>query len=163
MNDTQVILMALQKERDELHNKIMQVDRIMSRIEGIGYTDNEGKQPVKEIAANTSNEDKQLPDVFTNATDIKVQVLMIFDIVKKAAKLKDLQAEFFRLTGKTYNIREAIRTLNRARIVRMIKLKDSQRGVYWIKDEWIENGHLKDEFKPEGFDLFYKAGNLIYE
>lgn len=46
MNDTQVILMALQKERDELHEKIMQVDRIMSRIEGIGYTHDDIKQPV---------------------------------------------------------------------------------------------------------------------
>ena len=41
MNDKEVILAALQRERDELHDKIMQVDRIIKRVKSVDYTSDE--------------------------------------------------------------------------------------------------------------------------
>jgi len=45
----------------------------------------------------------------------------------------------------------------------MIKEKSANRGILWVKKEWVENGQLLDEYKPEGFDLLYKGENLRYE
>lgn len=58
--DTEVILIALQKERDELHERIMQVDRIINRVKSIDYSeaiepiqgDNAPAQTRKEIDVN---------------------------------------------------------------------------------------------------------------
>lgn len=38
VTDSEIILSALQRERGELHNRIMQVDRIISRIRSIDYS-----------------------------------------------------------------------------------------------------------------------------
>jgi len=44
-----------------------------------------------------------------------------------------------------------------------MKEKDATRGIYWVKTEWLEDNRLKEEFKPVGFDMLYKADNLEYE
>jgi hypothetical protein len=36
--DKEVILSALQRERDELHDKIMQVDRIIKKVKNVDYS-----------------------------------------------------------------------------------------------------------------------------
>ena len=159
-NDKQVILNALQRDRDELHDKIMQLDRIIKKVKGLDYS-NELDNDVKQLAVQPA----QLApiDKFNVQADIKVQVLTVFEIIGHAAKLKDLQYEYHKLSGNAFNIREVVRGLNRQRILLMIREKDSIRGVLWVKKEWVRNDVLLDEYKPEGFDMFYQAGNLIYE
>lgn len=107
-SDTDIMLYALQKERDELHSRIMQIDRIMSRLKAIEYS------PAIVDNTQTSNEVASIEmnsrDNFPKTADIKLQVLRVFEILGKA----------------------------------------SQRV-------------LLDEYKPEGFDLFYQPSNVIYE
>lgn len=164
MNDKQIILAALQRERDELHEKIMQVDRIIKKVKGLDYSNDEINDSVKqlEVKSNSQQQIEHTPK-FSKTSDIKVQVLTVFEIIGKAAKLKDLQYEYHKLSGNAFNIREVVRGLNRQRILLMIREKDAHRGVLWVKKEWVKNSVLLDEFKPEGFDLFYQPSNVIYE
>jgi len=164
MNDREVILAALQRERDELHDKIMQVDRIIKKVKSVDYSednllDNPMQLEIKEAASPVLAPVK----TFSKSADIKVQILTVFEMIGKAAALKDIQHQYFQLTDKAYNIREVVRGLNRQGIVLMIRVKDSQRGVLWVKKDWVRNGCLLDQYKPEGFDLFYQATELLFE
>lgn len=160
--DTEVILQALRKERNELHEKILQVDRIISRVRSIDYNPdipmgetNQLKQPDAPIT-----QDKAI--AFPTTADIKIQALRIFDIVGKAASLSELQSEYTNITGSNYKIREAIRSLHVAGIVKMLKFKNASRGFMWVKTEWLVNSSLMDKYKPLGFDLLYKPENLQF-
>ncbi|MEP7374781.1 MAG: hypothetical protein ABI675_15400 [Chitinophagaceae bacterium] len=165
LNDKQIILSALQRERDELHEKIMQVDRIIKKVKGLDYSSDIDSNDVNPLALSpVINQQPIAPiDKFNVQADIKVQVLTVFEILGHAAKMKDIQYEYHKLSGNAFNIREVVRGLNRQRILLMIREKDSIRGVLWVKKEWVRNGVLLDEYKPEGFDMFYQASNLIYE
>lgn len=162
--DKEIILNALQRERDELHDKIMQVDRIIKRVKGIDYSNDIVNNNVMQLdVMPVTNQLADPINKFNKTSDIKVQVLTVFEIVGKASKLKDLQFEYHKLSGNVFNIREIVRGLNRQRIILMIRERNTHRGVLWVKTEWVRNGVLLDEYKPEGFDLFYQAANLIYE
>lgn len=154
-NDTDIIIIALKKERDVLHQKIMQLDRIMKQVK-------EGKY----LTPPTIEQSKDVKPVrveFPQKADLKVQILMVFDILKKAVKLNDVQDEYDKLNGHHYPVRDTMRSLQNSKLIVMIKEKGASRGFLWAKSEWIENGHLADQYKPEGFDLLYKPDNLIYE
>jgi hypothetical protein len=162
--DKEIIITALQRERDELHEKIMQVDRIIKRIKSIDYSNDVNNDSVKQLEVKATNNKAIAPaNKFPKTSDIKVQILTVFEILGKAAKLREIQAEYHKLSGNAFNVREVVRGLHRQRILLMIREKDAHRSVFWVKKEWINNGVLLDEFKPEGFDLFYQASNLIYE
>ena len=162
--DTEVMLNALRKEREELHQRLLQLDRIIKRVR-LGKLDNDEQAESLVTTVNAPQQQtvaNSLTDFPKNA-DIKIQILRVFDIHRKAAKLKELQNIFNKLNDSHYNIREPLRSLQRSRIVRMIREKDSTRGFFWVKSEWVENDLLLDEYKPEGFDMLYKAENLEYE
>jgi hypothetical protein len=161
--DKEVILNTLQRERDELHEKIMQVDRIIKKIKALNYDATDSMDEPLRIDVKPADKRIIPLNTFNKTTDIKIQVLSILDSIGKAAKLKDLQIEYHRISGKAFNIREAVRSLNRQRIILMMRQSDAIRGVLWVRKEWLLNGVLMDEFKPEGFDLFYQPSNLIYE
>lgn len=159
--DTEIILVSLQKERDELHSRILQVDRIISRIKGIEYSEGGGNYP-EQIAVQAKPE--ETPAItFPTSSDIKIQVLRLFDILGQAASLQQLQEEFTKITGNSYKIREAARALHNVGILKMIKYKNASRGFLWVKTEWIKDGALLDKYKPLGFDLLHKPENLIFQ
>ena len=159
MNDTDIILSALRKERETAHQKVMQLDRIIKKIKEGKYEEN-----VLEIQAieNTNKQPIVLNQAFKTA-DTKVQLLKIFDSIGKVVKLQTIQDEYIRLTESNYNIRDIVRSLQRHQKIKMLKEKGASRGFLWLKSEWIENGLLLDQYKPEGFDLLYKAEDLIFE
>jgi hypothetical protein len=155
-------LQALQRERDELHDRIMQVDRIMKRLKGIDTIDS-SNGITEQLQVVPILKDKPQPISPTKSNNIKIVILSVFDILKTASKLKDIQLEYEKISGNKYDIRETVRTLYRANRLRMIKEKGVNKTCYWVKSEWIDNGQLLDEFKPEGFDLLYLPGDLIYQ
>lgn len=162
--DTDIILHALQRERDELHERIMQVDRIISRVRKIDYNHEAQIIPANEparVEAGRDEPDKTLS--FPKSADIKIQVLRIFDIVGMAAPLSDIQTEFTNITGNTYKIREAVRSLHSVGVVKMLKFKTASRGFMWVKTDWIENNTLMDKYKPIGFDMLYKPETLMFQ
>ncbi len=160
MNDIEVILKALQRERDDLHQQLMQVDRIIKRVKCGTYVDDKEQKPVPQIQAENT---PVRPKTISPALDLKIQVLRVLDVLGVACTLKQIQAEFTALTGNKANVRESIRSLQNSTIVRLIKDKSASRGFLWAKSQWIENNQLLDKHKPEGFDLLYKPDNLIYE
>jgi uncharacterized protein YoxC len=163
-NDTEVILNALQKERDDLHEKIMQVDRIIKRVKSLEYSTNIVNQPTAQISTEQSKPAIEQPiNLFPKSADIKVQILRIFDIRQKASKMHEIQTDYSNLSNTKFNIREHLRTMFGSGLLRIIKEKDKARGFFYAKPEWIVNDVLADDYKPEGWDLIYKQENLIYE
>jgi len=157
-NDLEVILSALGKERQQLHEKLMQMDRIIKKIRTGSSYSNDKVIEVKDSEQKTI----AAPNPFPKDVDIKVQILQVMDIVKKAVKLKDIQSHYFRLSGNSYNIREAVRSLNRTGLLKMLRVRTSDRGVLWVKTEWIENHELMNEYKPLGYDVIYKPENMEF-
>lgn len=155
--------MALQRERADLHERILQVDRIISRVRSIDYNAEIQEQQNTPL----HNEVKQTVIDKTNITfpksaDIKIQVLRVFDIVGQASELSKLQQEYISISGSNYKIREAVRSLHASGIVKMLKYKNASRGFMWVKSEWIKDNALLDKYKPLGFDLLYTKENLMF-
>ena len=158
MKDDEVMLIALGKERDELHDKLMQVDRIIKKIKTGEYLGYNGV--TLQIAAKEPVISQRI--AFPKTTDTKVIVLKAMDNLAQVASLRQIQDEYIKLSGNQQNIRETMRSLNKAKLVLMMKCKDADRGMFWVKREWLNNGIVLDEYKPEGFDLLYKAEDLIF-
>jgi hypothetical protein len=163
-SDAEVMIRALRKERNELHERIMQLDRIIKKVKAVDYIgfitpkdrEDEGNIITPVALTFPTNE-------FPKHADIKIQVIKTFDAISKAARLGEIQKKYFELSGSNYDIRETVRALHRAKLVRMIRVKEATRGMFWVKVDWLENGQIQDEYKPIGFDLIYKPENLIYE
>ena len=160
MNDLQVILKALQREREDLHKQLMQVDRIINRVKSGTYSEEPQVQQPKQLEPKAPI--KQDNTIRSNS-DVKICILRALDVISIAATLKQLQTEFEAMTGNKQQIRDSVRTLQKQGLLRLMKDKVATRGFLWIKPEWLENGQLLDKHKPEGFDLLYKPENLIYE
>ena len=159
MRDDEVMLIALSKERERLHDELMQVDRIMRKIkDGIYLAD----QQITAVIVR--DEPKQLEDgnTFPTNANIKIQLLKVFDLLCCAVKLKEVQDEYTRQTGKAFNVREGVRSLHAAKLLYSVKEKDANRSIFWVKRDWVEDGVLLSKHKPEGFDMLYKDDNLEY-
>jgi hypothetical protein len=159
MNDDEVMLMALSKEREQLHGQLMQVDRIIKKIksgEYMGYSN----AVTLQIAAKEPTVSQRI--AFPKTTDTKVLVLRAFDNLCQVASLRQVQEEYNKISGNTQNIRETMRSLNKAKLVLMMKAKNADRGMFWVKKEWLNNGAVLDEYKPEGFDILYKSDDLLF-
>lgn len=163
-NDTEIILIALQKERDELHERILQVDRIINRVKSIEYKHDipqpDNSTPIMPVNPHPAIDQTS---TFPKSADIKIQVLRVIEIIGKAVPLAGIQSEYTAITGSHYKVRETVRSLHCAGILKMIKFKMASRGFMWVKTEWIVNGELLDKFKPLGFDLLYPKEKLIYQ
>lgn len=162
-NDLDVILMALQKQRDKQHKKLMQLDRIIKKVREGEYEGNRGQdvqqltvQSVPQLAASDA---LYIP----KGLGLKVQVLRVFDIIGRVSSLKEINTEYTKLTGNKYNLRETVRSLHHSNRLKLIREKGKDRGHYWTKTEWIDNGQLLDKYKFLGFDLIYMTDNLIFE
>ena len=156
-----MILEALSKERAEVYAKLKQIDRVIKQVrEGnLSAIDNSPKSINGELFE-TSVQKTSVNNGYIS--DIKLTILSVFDRIGKVSKLRHLQDEYAKVAGNNLNIREAIRTLNRSKKVRLMKEKGAERGIYWVKADWIEDGRLKDEYKPDGFDLLYDESLLEY-
>jgi len=107
MKDDEVMLIALRKEREQFHQKILQLDRIIKKVKTGEYFI-KPQLTIQDVKVKTDE-----PVTFPKNVDIKVQVLKIFDMIRKAAKLKDLQTEYNRLNGHIHPLRDTIRGLHK--------------------------------------------------
>ena len=158
MKDDEVMLLALRKEREQLHQKIMQLDRIIKKVKTGEYLVKPSLS-IADIKQATTNE----PVTFPKNADIKIQVLKVFDLIREASKFKDIQTEYNKLNGNSYPLRDTLRGLHKLGLLMMIKERAANRAILWVKKEWVENGQLMDEYKPEGFDLLHRSENLLYQ
>lgn len=154
--DIQIVLDSLSKDKRELLDKVNDIDKLIKKIKygnlNLGLI--KGTRIENSI---TDIEVIEQPKAFPMKADLKVQVIKIFDIIGEACKLSDVMDKYKEITGIHHNFRETLRNLNKHDILKLIQPKGTQRGLYWIKTEWLdENGtRLKDKHKFEGFDLLY--------
>lgn len=153
--DTQLILNSLNKDRKELADKLGAIDKLIKKIK-YGSVNLGSNRTIKAATDNDSVEVSEHLSPFPLKAELKVQVIKIMDILGEACKLKAIQDKYKELTGVHVNLREVVRNLNRHEILKLIIPKNSIRGLYWIKTEWMDdNGRLKDTHKFEGFDLLF--------
>jgi len=95
---------------------------------------------------------------------LRVQLISVFDLIGKASRLKDVQDKYKEVTGLRPNLRETLRTLSKHKILRILKPKGTERGLYWVKEEWLEGDgcKLKEQYKFDGFNLLYNDEDLEY-
>lgn len=161
----QLILDALNKQRAEIYAHLKQMDKVIKQVKdgdfsGIGDAERLASAR-QDFAAHIATESNSInPKSYKG--DIKIGVLKAFDTIGKACKLRALQDVYANLTGHNVNIRESVRALNRSKKVWLMKEIGAERGIYWVRSEWVEDGKLLEEFKPDGFDLLYDDANLEY-
>lgn len=160
MNDIEVILKALTRERDELHTQLMQLDRIIKRVKTGTYSD-EVLEPVQAPKQLEVAPIKKTP--LPSIANTKIQVLKVFDVLGVACTLKQIQVEYTAMTGDKSNIRDIVRSLQKSTLVKLMKVKPAIRGIMWVKSEWVIDGQLEEKRKSEGFDVLYTTGSLIFE
>lgn len=157
MKDDEIMLIALSKERELLHEQLLHIDRVIKKIKTGEYF---GSGDVIRLDVTPKSIPQRI--AFPKHTDTKVIVLKAMDNLGQVASLRQIQEEYNKLSGNTMNIREAVRSLNNSKLVLLMKEKNGQRGSFWLKKEWLNNGILLDEHKPEGFDLLYKSDNIVF-
>jgi hypothetical protein len=161
MNDDEVMLTALSKEREQLHEQLMQVDRIIKKIkngEYLGYSN----AMVLQIQPKEQTVAQRI--AFPKRTDTKVLILKAFDNLGQLCSLKQITTQYTTISGiNNPSIRETVRTLNKAGLILLMKEKKADRGAFWAKREWIENGQLLEQYKPEGFDVLYPSDTIEFK
>lgn len=158
--EIELILKGLKRDRDELSAKLAEIDKVIKKVK----TGNLDFNKNGSTNGNGTEHIKQNTTVFPHNANLRVQILTVMDMLGKACKLKEINAEINNHNGSNINIRETVRTLNKSELLKMMREKNSERGIYWVKSEWLEdnNTRLKDEYKFDGFDMLYKAENLEY-
>ncbi|MDR3711455.1 MAG: hypothetical protein P4L51_01465 [Puia sp.] len=160
--DVQLILNSLNKERKELSDKLSEIDKLIKRIKygnvNLGLT--KGNIPEND---GEDNDSVSASRAFPLKADLKVQVIRVMDILGEASKLNAIQEKYKELTGIKHNLREVVRSLNKHDILKLLQPKGIERGLYWIKAEWLENGVLKDKHKFEGFDLLFTEDSIEFK
>ena len=153
--EIQLVLDSLTKDKRELLDKVNEIDKVIKRIKYGNLNFGLSKVlPVEQI--NADNNVNELPQAFPMKSNLKVQVIKIFDILRVACKLKDVQDKYKELTGVNHNLRETLRNLNKHEKLKLMQPKGAMRSLYWVKSEWLNaDGTLQEQYKFEGFDLLY--------
>jgi hypothetical protein len=162
--DVELILNSLNKDKKELLDKVGEIDKLIKKIKYGNL--NIGLNKVARIDNSiTDVEVIEQPQAFPLKADLKVQVIKIFDLLGEASKLKDVQDKYHQLTGIRHNLRETLRNLNKHDILKLLQPKGTQRGLYWVKTEWLEdnNTKLKEKHKFEGFDLLFSDDMIEFK
>jgi len=165
LSPQQIILDALMKQRAELTASLRQLDKVIKDVKGgnLASANIVSKPEPSEVDFPAPTvEPFGSPTRIAVKTDAKLMVLQILDNIGKACKMRHIQAEYDKLTGADLNVREPVRALQKAKKVKLMRVKNMERGIYWVKADWIEEGRLLDEYKPEGFDLLYNESDLEY-
>jgi hypothetical protein len=165
MNDTQdieLILKGLYRDRDELTTKLTSVEKLIKKIKSGEFFNNE--QHNLTPVANDGTLQPETTILFPYKAELKFQIISIIDMIGKPCKMAEIQAKLKELTGSNYSTRETVRTLNKHEIIKLMRMKGANRGLYWVKTDWLEdnNTRLMNKHKFYGFDTLFKADNIEY-
>lgn len=60
-----------------------------------------------------------------------------------------------KITGVHTNLRETVRDLHKHEILKLVRPKGTERRLYWVKTNWLEDNKTKliDSYKFAGFNL----------
>ncbi len=165
--DTQLILNGLYRDKAELSKKLSDIDKLIKKIKMGTFALDSSHENTPNIVAPTDNVDKspeQAKSEFPLRAELRVQVISVMDMIGVACRLKAIQDKYKELTGLTVNLRETTRTLSKHKILRLLKPKGTERGLYWVKEDWLEadGTRLKEQHKFEGFSLIYNDEDLEF-
>lgn len=166
--ETQLILNGLYRDRQELTKQLTDIERLIKKIKLGTFTldGNENNTSVTNEPVNNSDNNSEPKQIdFPLRGEMRVQVICVFDIIGKACRLKEVQDKYKELTGLSVNLRETLRTLSKHKILRILQPKGTARGLYWVKEEWLEGDgcKLKERYKFDGFNLLYNDEDLEYK
>jgi hypothetical protein len=157
--DVELIITSLTKEKRELLDKVSEIDKAIKRIKygNLNVRLSKGITNESNIAESETTQKQQ---AFPLKADLKVQVIKIFEILGGSC-----QTQRHSGTGINHNLRETLRNLNKHEILKLLQPKGTQRGLYWVKTEWLEeNGtRLKEQHKFEGFDLLFSDDMIEFK
>lgn len=161
-HEIELILKGLCRDRDELTAKLTDVERLIKKIKAGNISLNQ--QPTTAPIINELSQQPETTFLFPYKAEFKFQLISIIDMIGKPCKLREIQDKYKELTGSNYSSRETIRTLHKHEILKLMRMKGSNRGLYWVKTEWLEdnNTRLIDRHKFYGFDALFKADNIEY-
>lgn len=162
-NDVTLILNSLNKDKKELMDKVNEIDKLIKRIKygNMNFGGTKGAKPEKD---NDNIALSESPAAFPLKAELKVQVIKVMDILGVASKLNEVAAKYHEITGFHVNLRETMRNLNKHEILKLLQPKNSIRGLYWVKAEWLdEDNHLKPQHKFEGFDLLFTDEQIEFK
>lgn len=160
--ETELILKGLYRDRDELAGKLNDVEKLIRKIKSGNFALNTTANNAPEQQTEQTN--TQTPVLFPFKSEMKFQVAAIIDMIGTVCKLKDIQEKYKEITGSSYSVRETIRTLHKHKVVKILRSKGADRGVFWLKRDWLdENGKLMNKHKFYGFDLLYTDDNIEFE
>ena len=165
--ETQLILNGLYRDRQELTKQLTDVERLIKKIKLGTFSFDTGSTNVA-VTPETDNTTVNNPETkqidFPLRGELRVQVISVFDLIGKACRLKEVQDKYKDLTGLHPNLRETLRTLSKHKILRILKPKGTEGGLYWVKEEWLEGDgcKLKEQYKFDGFNLLYNDEDLEY-
>src|SRR5664279_2173023 len=165
--ETQLILNGLYRDRQELTKQLTDVERLIKKIKLGTFsfdTGNNNDVATPETDNSQTNKTESKPIDFPLRGELRVQVISVFDLIGKACRLKEVQDKYKDLTDLRPNLRETLRTLSKHKILRILKPKGTERGLYWVKEEWLEGdgSKLKEQYKFDGFNLLYNDEDLEY-
>lgn len=161
--ETELILKGLYRDRDELSAKLNDVERLIKKIKAGTFSLNSTTNNTPEQQPDTNNTPTQV--LFPFKSEFKFQVIAIMDMIGVACKSKEIQDKYKEITGSGYAVRETLRTLHKHKVLTMLRSKGADRGVFWVKRDWLENDgtKLKDKHKFYGFDVIYNDDNLEFD
>lgn len=159
--EKELILKGLYRDRDELSSKLTEVEKLIKKIKSNSFSLTQ--TPVIEDTNNAELLTAPQPEIFPYKAELKFQLLAIIDMIGFACKFKDVQDKYKELTGSNYSVRETLRTLNKHNVIKLLKPKGADRGLYWVKTEWLNaDGNLMDKYKFYGFDQLYKPDAIEF-
>lgn len=165
--DTQLILNGLYRDRADLTKQLTDIERLIKKIKlGTFSLDATVSNDADNVDVNNSTENKTETKAidFPLRGELRVQVISVMDLIGVACKMKHIQDKYKQMTGLTVNLRETTRTLSKHKILRLLKPKGTERGLYWVKEDWLENDgtKLKEQHKFDGFNLLWNDEDLEY-
>lgn len=160
--EKELILKGLYRDRDELTARLSEVEKLIKKIKSNTFS--LVQTPVIEDTNNVVDITPANEPMFPFKAEFKFQVLAIIDMIGVACKLKAVQDKYTEITGSNYSIRETMRTLNKHKVIKLLRPKGTDRGLYWVKTGWLEdnNTRLQDKYKFYGFDELFKAEEIEY-
>ena len=160
--EKELILKGLYRDRDELTARLNEVEKLIKKIKLNAFS--LVQTPVVEDKKNEDVAPSLQQPIFPLKAELKFQVLAIIDMIGVACKLKEIHSRYTELTGSTYSVRETLRTLNKHKVIKLLRSKESERGLYWVKTDWLadNNTRLQDKYKFYGFDTIYPADTIQF-
>ena len=161
--DKELILNSLYRDRDELSTKLNDIEKLIKKIKSNNLALNSTPNITSDLIepVETATTDKQELQ-FPYKSELRFQVLGCIDAIGTACKLKDIQEKYKEFTGSTFSLRETLKTLHKYQVIKLLRIKGSDRGSYWVKNDWLEDNQLLDKYKFYGFDVIYKVQEIEF-